>query len=157
MRAKRVWKKKQQILIFKNINFDNAKEALFWNKELIPESIESKIEEFEHKVFALQSKLENKIEQTSSIIDDMCNSNLSIQDLQTSKDIKEIWEKIKGKIFKDWVKLGKGMDQDFREAAKQLGASDETVHSGRRHYRKGQINYLVGFDTLFWLILEAVV
>ena len=31
-----------------------------------------------------------------------------------------------------------------------------TVHSGRRHYRKGEINYLVGFDTLFWLIPEAL-
>ena len=30
------------------------------------------------------------------------------------------------------------------------------VHSGRRHYRKGEINYLVGFDTLFWLISEAL-
>ena len=131
MRAKRVWKKKQQTFFQeydkKKKYFDNAKEALFWNEELIPESIEFKIEEFEQKIFVLQSKLENKIEQTSSIIDDMCNSNQSIQDIQSSKDTKEIWEKMKGKILKDWVKFGKGMDQDFRDAAKQLGASDETV------------------------------
>ena len=133
MRAKRVWKKKQQTFFQeydkKKKYFDNAKEALFWNKELIPESIESKIEEFEHKIFALQSKLEDRIEQTSLVIDDMCDSNQSIQDIHSSKEIKEIWDKMKGKIFKDWVKLGKGMDQDFREAAKQLGASIETVEN----------------------------
>ena len=51
MRAKRVWKKKQQTFFQeydkKKKYFDNAKEALFWNEELIPESIEFKIEEFE--------------------------------------------------------------------------------------------------------------
>ena len=31
-----------------------------------------------------------------------------------------------------------------------------TAHSGRRHYRKGDINNLVDFDLLFWLIPEAL-
>ena len=34
--------------------------------------------------------------------------------------------------------------------------SGATLHSGRRYYRKGEINYLKGFDTLFWLIPEAL-
>ena len=36
---------------------------------------------------------------------------------------------MQGKIFKDWIKFGKRMDQDFREDAKQLGASNETVEN----------------------------
>lgn len=42
-------------------------------------------------------------------------------------EIKEIWAKMKGKIDRDWQKLGVEMDEKFKYAAKQLGAPDETI------------------------------
>ena len=42
-------------------------------------------------------------------------------------EIEEIWAKMQGKIDRDWQKLGVEMDKKFKNAAKQLGAPDETI------------------------------
>ena len=99
---------------------DEGKSILGWNQILIPENIETKYESFEHKIFNLQSKLERKIDETSTFIDDSPNLTLSYE-------IKEIWNKMKEKIKRDWQKLGAQMDQEFRGDAKDLGASEKGI------------------------------
>ena len=93
---------------------------MFWDEKSC-EEIEDKLTQFELKVFELQSKLENKIEKTSAFIDD---SNIT-----SLFETKDIWSKMKGKVLRDWQKLGNSMDQDFVDLAKQCGASDETIES----------------------------
>ena len=102
--------------------FQEAKYVLGWDQSSIPEEIEAKIESFEEKLFNLQSKLDHKIDKTSTFINNSTNLTLS-------NEIKDIWTKMKEKVKRDWQKLGIAMDQEFREGARQFGASDDTINN----------------------------
>ena len=109
----------------KKTYFEKAKEILCWEQHSIPENIKDKIETFEHQILELHSKLDGKIEKTSTFIDDLKYLTLTAK---SSKEMKEIWGKMKEKVCRDWKKLGTAMDQEFKDVAKQLGAPKETIN-----------------------------
>ena len=108
----------------KKTYFKQAKQILSWEEVSIPDDIESNIESLKQNILVLRSRLKKKIEKTSTYVDGL---NHKLLTPKSSMESKEIWAKMKGKIDRDWQKLGVEMDKEFKNAAQQLGAPDETI------------------------------
>ena len=116
----------------KKTYFKQAKQILSWEEVSIPDDIESNIESLKQNILVLRSRLKKKIEKTSTYVDGL---NHKLLTPRSSMEIEEIWAKMKGKIDRDWQKLGVEMDKKFKNAAKELGAPDETID-----YKFGPLN-----------------
>ena len=116
----------------KKTYFKQAKQILSWEEVSIPDDIESNIESLKQNILVLRSRLKKKIKKTSTYVDGL---NHKLITPKSSMEIKEIWAKMKGKIDRDWQKLGVEMDKEFKNAAQQLGAPDETIN-----YKFGPLN-----------------
>ena len=109
----------------KKIYFKRAKEMLCYEQSIcMSKDTKYFIISFKARIKALYQKMDNKIDETSEILNDF---NMKNYFGETSRTIKLAWNKMNDKVMRDWHKLGVKMDLAFKAVAKDQGVSEESI------------------------------